>query len=59
MNIEPTGDPLVFSDKGEATVVIAVEAMKVKVEGKFRQRERKLFVLLVHAAWNELREKTR
>ncbi|NEP00345.1 MAG: replication initiation protein, partial [Symploca sp. SIO2E9] len=42
-----------------ATVVIAVEAMKVKVEGKFRQRERKLFVLLVHAAWNELREKTR
>ena len=53
-SIEPTGNPLDLEDKEHCSVVLTTDTMKVKVEGKFRQRERKLFVLLVHSVWNEL-----
>lgn len=59
MNIEPTGNPWVVDKNSEASVVISTDAMKIRVHGKFRQRERKLFVLLIHSAWDELRTNTR
>ena len=54
VNIEPTGNPWRVDKKEEATVVLATDVMKVKIHGDFRERERKLFILLVHAVWNEL-----
>ena len=59
MNIEPTGSPWIVDRNEEATVVISTDVMKIKVHGKFRQRERKLFVLLIHSAWDKLRNETR
>ncbi len=59
MNVAPTGSPWIIDENDEATVVISTDVMKIKVHGKFRQRERKLFVLLIHSAWNELRNETR
>ena len=53
-SIEPTGDPLDLEDKEYCSVVMTTEAMKIKVEGKFRQRERKLFVLLIHSVWDNI-----
>ena len=56
-SIEPTGNPLDLDDKEHCSVVLTTDTMKVQVEGKFRQRERKLFVLLVHSVWNEIGSK--
>ena len=53
---QPTGNPLDLEDKEHCSVVLTTDTMKVKVEGKFRQRERKLFVLLIHSVWDELGE---
>lgn len=53
-NIKPTGNPLDLEDNSHRSVVINTDTMKMKIEGKFRQRERKLFVLLVHAVWDEI-----
>jgi plasmid replication initiation protein len=53
-NIKPTGNVWDLSRKEETTVVIATDALKLKIEGKFRLRERKLFILLIHAVWDEL-----
>ena len=53
-SIEPTGKPLSLEDKAHCSVVMTTDTMRMKVEGKFRQRERKLFVLLVHSIWEEL-----
>ena len=57
-SIEPTGKPLELEDKEHCSVVLTTDTMKVKVEGKFRQRERKLFVLLIHSVWDELGTKS-
>lgn len=54
VNIEPTGNPLDLEDNEHCSVVMTTETMKIKVEGKFRQRERKLFVLLVHSVWDAI-----
>ena len=53
-SIEPTGNPLDLEDKEHCSVVLTTDTMNVKVEGKYRQRERKLYVLLVHAVWDEI-----
>ena len=53
-SIEPTGNPLDLEDKEYSSIVLTTDTMNVKIEGKFRQRERKLFVLLVHAVWGEI-----
>jgi plasmid replication initiation protein len=52
--INPTGDVWNLSEIEETTVVIATDALQLRIEGKFRQRERKLFILLIHAVWEEL-----
>ncbi len=56
-NIRPTGKPLSLEDKNHCSVVMTTDTMKVKVMGKFRQRERKLFILLIHSVWDEIGEK--
>ena len=57
-NIEATGNPLDLEDKEHCSVVLTTDAMKVKIEGKFRQRERKLFILLIHSVWDEIGTKS-
>jgi hypothetical protein len=52
--IEPTGKPLDLDDKTPATVCISTDVMKYRVVDKIRERERKLFILLVHTVWHEL-----
>ena len=55
IEIAPTGNPWIVESQENATVVIATDAMKFKVYGAYRQRERKLFALIVHAIWDELK----
>jgi hypothetical protein len=55
--LNATGDVWDLSTDYDATFPMATDAMKFKIEGNFRQRERKLFVLLIHAAWEELSTK--
>ena len=55
--INPTGNPLDLDDKTPSTVCISTDIMKFKIENRIRERERKLFVLLVHAVWDELGKK--
>lgn len=57
--INPTGNPLDLDDKTPSTVCISTDVMKYKIENRIRERERKLFVLLVHAVWDELGKKQR
>lgn len=53
--MQSTGDPLDVSNKDQhCSLVMTTDTIKVKVEGKFRQRERKLFVLLIHSVWNNI-----
>lgn len=54
VKIKPTGKPLDLEDKEHCSVALTTDTMNVKIEGKFRQRERKLFVLLVHSVWDEI-----
>ena len=51
---DPTGKPLDLEDNQHCSVVLTTDTMNVKIEGKFRQRERKLFVLLVHSVWDKI-----
>jgi len=53
-NIKPTGKPLDLEDKEHCSVILSTDTMNMKLEGKFRQRERKLFVLLVHSVWDDI-----
>ena len=55
--INPTGNPLDVTDRVPSTVCISTDVMKYKIENRIRERERKLFVLLVHAVWHELGKK--
>lgn len=55
--VSSTGKPLDLDDQEHCSVVINTDTMKMKIEGKFRQRERKLYILLVHAIWDELGSK--
>ena len=56
--ITPTGAPLDLEDTRPSTVCIATDVMKYKVVTRIRERERKLFILLVHAVWHDLDKKT-
>ena len=55
--INPTGNPLNLDDMTPSTVCISADIMKFKIENRIRERERKLFILLVHAVWDELGKK--
>ena len=54
MNISATGKPLDLSNKEHCSIALTTDSMKLKIEGNFRQRERKLFVLMIHSVWDEL-----
>ena len=55
--IEPTGKPLDLEDTTPSTVCISTDIMKYRVVDRIRERERKLFILLVHAVWHDLGKK--
>ncbi|MEM9446813.1 MAG: replication initiation protein [Verrucomicrobiota bacterium] len=55
--VKSTGRPLDLDDDEHCSVVMATETMKVRVEGKFRQRERKLMILLIHSVWDDIGRK--
>ena len=55
--INPTGNSLDLEDTTPSTVCISTDVMKYKIENRIRERERKLFVLLVHVVWDELGKK--
>lgn len=52
-----TGKPLDLEDDEHCSVVMATETMKVRFEGTFRQRERKLMILLIHSVWEDIGRK--
>ena len=53
--MQSTGNPLDVDNKDQyCSLVMTTDTIKIKVEGKFRQRERKLFILLIHSVWNNI-----
>lgn len=55
--IQPTGSPWVISDDDPATVPVPLQTVIVKVEGPYTERDRKLWVFLLHSVFDELGEK--
>jgi hypothetical protein len=56
-SIQPTGSPWIISDDDPATVPVPTETTIVSVEGPYTERDRKLWVFLLHAVFDELGEK--
>lgn len=52
--IQPTGSPWVVSDTSPATVPVPTQTTIVSVEGSYTERDRKLWVFLLHAVFEEL-----
>lgn len=55
--IQPTGSPWVISQDDPATVPVPLQTVIVKVDGPYTERDRKLWVFLLHAVFDELGEK--
>lgn len=55
--IQPTGSPWIISNDDPATVPVPLQTVIVKVEGPYTERDRKLWVFLLHAVFDELGEK--
>lgn len=55
--IQPTGSPWVISDDDPATVPVPLQTAIVKVDGPYTERDRKLWVFLLHTVFDELGEK--
>jgi hypothetical protein len=53
----PTGNPWSPSENDPATVPVPLPVIIVKVEGRYTERDRKLWTFLLCALWNELGEK--
>jgi hypothetical protein len=53
----PTGNPWRPSKQEAATVPVPLPVLIVKIEGPYTEQDRKLWVFLLHAVWNELGEK--
>lgn len=53
-DINPTGKPLDLEDASYCSVALSTDTMDIEIEGRFRQRERKLYVLLIHSVWDEI-----
>lgn len=56
--IQPSGSPWVISDDDPATVPVPLQTVIVKVDGPYTERDRKLWVFLLHTVFDELGEKT-
>lgn len=52
--IQPSGSPWVISDDDPATVPVPLQTVIVSVEGPYTERDRKLWVFLLHAVFDEL-----
>lgn len=52
--IQPTGSPWVISDDDPATVPVPLQTVIVNVDGPYTERDRKLWVFLLHAVFDEL-----
>lgn len=50
----PTGNPWRPSEADPATVPIPLPVILKKIEGPYTERDRKLWVFLLHAAWDEI-----
>lgn len=50
----PTGNPWKPSEGDPATVPVPLPVILKKVEGPYTERDRKLWVFLLHAAWDEI-----
>ena len=50
----PTGNPWLPSDQDPATVPVPLPVIIVKVEGRYTERDRKLWTFLLHAVWDEI-----
>ncbi len=55
--IQPSGSPWVISNDDPATVPVPLQTVIVKVDGPYTERDRKLWVFLLHAVFDELGEK--
>lgn len=55
--IQPTGSAWEISNDNPATVPVPLQTVIVKVEGPYTERDRKLWVFLLHAVFDELGEK--
>lgn len=53
----PTGNPWVASPDDPATVPVPLPVVMVSVEGPYTEQDRKLWVFLLHAVWDELDQK--
>lgn len=52
--IQPTGSAWVISNEDPATVPVPLQTVIVSVEGPYTERDRKLWVFLLHAVFEEL-----
>jgi len=52
--IQPTGSPWVVSTEDPATVPVPSQTTIVEVQGPYTERDRKLWVFLLHAVFDEL-----
>ena len=52
--IQPTGSPWIISNDDPATVPVPLQTVIVKVDGPYTERDRKLWVFLLHAVFDEL-----
>lgn len=57
IDVKPTGNPFLVDEKNPATVPIPNAVLITKIEGAYTEKDRKLWVFLVHAAWEELSKK--
>jgi hypothetical protein len=55
--IQPSGSPWVISEDDPATVPVPLQTVIVKVDGPYTERDRKLWVFLLHTVFDELGEK--
>lgn len=52
--IQPSGSPWIISNDDPATVPVPLQTIIVNVDGPYTERDRKLWVFLLHAVFDEL-----
>lgn len=55
--VQPSGSPWKITDSDPATVPVPLQTVIVKVDGPYTERDRKLWVFLLHAVFDELGHK--
>ena len=57
IDVKPTGNPFIVDENNPATVPIPNAVIITRIEGAYTEKDRKLWVFLVHAAWDDLLKK--